>query len=305
MTPGAAPPPQEVPAPAAAPMQALPAAGVRTELRQGTRIFLDDAAAGRAGLAARLQVSPGTQRLQVEGQRGTKYENGIFVPRDDWRALSPAELALIEGSGPCDAGRDIRVFVLPEWLQQFFWDLDLGGLVAGEGFSATSDDPLFNAFCGEAQAALGALGVAARRLTVRFQRARSRSTTFDPEFGTFVGLHVDNFERRPIDTRHRSFPRLVVNLGLQPRSFVFINQPLIELFEPSGIARSPEAYRKYSWAYPLAHAFMAAVPDYPVVRLALDPGEGYAAPTQDLIHDGYTRDGEGIDVVLSGFVGEA
>ncbi len=284
--------------------EALADPAVWARLRCGTRVFLDDAAAARAGLAERLRLSGGTQRLEVEGQRGTKYENGIFAPRDDWRTPSPAELALIEGSGSCSPAHDIRVLVIPEWLQQFFWDLDLAPLIAGEGFSVTSDDPLFYAFCREAQEALSALGIPARRLTVRFQRARSRSTTFDPELATFVGLHVDNFERRPIDTRHRSFPRLVVNLGLQPRSFVFINLPLIELFEPSGIARTAETYRKFSWAYPLAHAFMAAAPDYPVVRLALGPGEGYTAPTQDLIHDGYTLDGEGIDVVLSAFVGD-
>jgi len=78
-----------------------------------------------------------------------------------------------------------------------------------------------------------------------------------------------------------------------PRSFVFVNLPLIELLAPSGIPHGPETYRRYSWAYALAHAFMAARPDYPVLRLELRPGEGYCAPTQNLVHDGYTSEGDG------------
>jgi len=273
-------------------------------LRRGVRIFIDEVPAAAEALALRLRVGSGTERLAVERQEGTKYEKGIFVPRNDWRALSPEELALVAGSGICDLARDIRVFSIPAWLHQFFWDLEPARLLEGSEFSSTVDDRLFNSFCAEAAAVLGTLGIGARRLTVRFQRGRGRSTTFDPEFGTFVGLHVDNFERRPIDLRHRSFPRLVVNLGIEPRSLVFINLPLIDLLEPSGIAHSPENYRRYSWAYPLAHAFMSAEPDYPVLRLLLKPGEGYSAPTQNIIHDGYTRDAAGTDVVLSGFVRE-
>ena len=273
-----------------------------SSLRRGVPVFLDDVPAAAADLSHRLRISSGTERLAVEGQQGTKYEKGIFVPREDWRALSGEELALLEGRGTCELAEDIRVFAIPAWLLQFFWDLEPARLVAGPEFSAKVEDRLFNAFCEEADAALAALGIPSHKLNVRFQKARARSTTFDPEFGTFVGLHVDNFERRPIDLRDRSFPRLVINLSLQPRSFVFVNLPLIELLEPSGIPHGPEAYRRFSWAYPLAHAFMAARPDYPVLRLELRPGEGYCAPTQNLVHDGYTREGDGTDVVLSGFV---
>jgi hypothetical protein len=273
-----------------------------SSLRRGVPVFLDEVPAAAADLSRRLWIASGTERLALEGQQGTKYEKGIFVPREDWRAPSGEERALLEGRGACNLAADIRVFAIPVWLHQFFWDLDPARLVAGPEFSAKVEDRLFNAFCAEAGAALGAAGIPSRRLNVRFQKARARSTTFDPEFGTFVGLHVDNFERRPIDLHDRSFPRLVVNLGLQSRSFVFINLPLIELLEPAGIPHSAETYRRYSWAYPLAHAFMAAQPDYPVLRLELRPGEGYCAPTQNLVHDGYTSESDGPDVVLSGFV---
>jgi hypothetical protein len=286
-------------------MSAALLADPRAGLCRGVRVSLDDAPAALGGLGNRLQLSSGTQRVCVEHQQGTKYESGIFVPKDDWHAPSVVELALLEGTGACGTTQDIRVFAVPGWLHQFLWDLDLSRLIEDPGFSTTVDDPLFNNFCVEACGALRTLGIPSRRLTVRFQKGGGRSTTYDPQFETFVGLHVDNFERRPIDVRHSSFPRVVVNLGLQPRSFVFINLPLIDLLEPSGIPHGRESYQKYSWAYPLAHRFMAAVPDYPAVRLLLQPGEGYVAPTQNLIHDGYMLGRNGVDVLLSAFANDS
>lgn len=285
-------------------------AGVK--LRHGARLFLDREPAAQAGPCDRLQINSGTRRVAVGRQEGTKYEGGIYLPRADWRAVSAVELTLLQGRGGYTPTRDIRVFAIPPWLHRLLWDLDLGRMIEDPGFSTTIRDPLFERFCIEAGGVLEALGIPSRRITVRFQKsggqlADGRSTTFDPEFETFVGLHVDNFERRPIDTRHLSFPRVVVNLGLQPRSFVFINLPLINLLAPSGIAHSRESYQRYSWAYPLAHRFMESAPDYPAIRLVLHPGEGYVAPTQNLIHDGYGPDGhesgeDGVDVVLSAFM---
>ena len=285
-------------------------------LRHGARLFLDREPSALAGLCDRLQINSGTRRVALEQPGGTKYEGtkyqrGIYLPREDWRAVSAVELTLLQGRGGYTPARDIRVFTIPPWLHRLLWDLDLGRMIEDPGFSTTIRDPLFERFCVEAGSVLEALGIPSRKITVRFQKggggkAEGHSTTFDPEFETFVGLHVDNFERRPIDTRHLSFPRVVVNLGLEPRSFVFINLPLINLLAPSGIAHSRESYQRYSWAYPLAHRFMESVPDYPAIRLLLHPGEGYVAPTQNLIHDGYGPDrrgpGEdGIDVVLSAF----
>ena len=301
------------------------AAGAK--LRHGARLFLDREPSALAGPCDRLQINSGTRRLaleQPEGTKyggtkyggtkyeGTKYQDGIYLPREDWRAVSAMELTLLQGRGGYTPTRDIRVFTIPPWLHRLLWDLDLGSMIEDPGFSTTIRDPLFERFCVEAGSVLEALGIPSRKITVRFQKsgggkAEGHSTTFDPEFETFVGLHVDNFERRPIDTRHLSFPRVVVNLGLEPRSFVFINLPLINLLAPSGIAHSRESYQRYSWAYPLAHRFMESVPDYPAVRLLLHPGEGYVAPTQNLIHDGYGPSGrepgeDGIDVVLSALV---
>lgn len=40
---------------------------------------------------------------------------------------------------------------------------------------------------------------------------------------------------------------------------------------------------------PLIHAFLRKYPEYPVMRLAVMPGEAYIAPTENMIHDGTTE----------------
>src|SRR5262245_57063280 len=106
-------------------------ADISNRLARGTSVFLDATPAKTADLSQRLRICSGTERIALEGQHGTKYEKGIFVPRDDWRVLSPEELSLVAGHDPCRLARDIRVFAIPPWLHQFFWDLEPARLVAG------------------------------------------------------------------------------------------------------------------------------------------------------------------------------
>jgi hypothetical protein len=46
-------------------------------------------------------------------------------------------------------------------------------------------------------------------------------------------------------------------------------------------------------------AFMSAFPDYPIVRLRLQPGDAYIAPTENILHDGNSSDVVEINHYLS------
>ena len=55
-------------------------------------------------------------------------------------------------------------------------------------------------------------------------------------------------------------------------------------------------------------AFFDLYPDHAIHRIRLAPGEAYIAPTDNLVHDGYTVGKRGIDVsfnVLGDFYGGA
>lgn len=99
-----------------------------------------------------------------------------------------------------------------------------------------------------------------------------------------AGLHVDDWDKA--QDRATSRNRLHLNLGREPRHFLYVNLPIDEAraLAPPGINDTLDRGNI------IGNSFMEANPDYPVVRVRVDPGEAYIAPTDYLIHDGDTTD---------------
>ena len=82
-----------------------------------------------------------------------------------------------------------------------------------------------------------------------------------------VGLHIDN-------QRGSSLHRISINLGSEPRYLLFINLSIDQLYrlvsETDGNVLS-----KTSGSSRICRAFMQLFPNYPVVKLRVNPGEAY------------------------------
>jgi hypothetical protein len=100
-----------------------------------------------------------------------------------------------------------------------------------------------------------------------------------------VGLHVDSWFDTPLSLREHSQNRICVNAGRSPRHFLFINLGLARM---NAILNGTDLSQMAYYGSDLGHEFMAAFPGYPVVRLTIQPGEAYIAPTENIIHDGST-----------------
>ncbi|NJL10409.1 MAG: hypothetical protein HC908_10210 [Calothrix sp. SM1_7_51] len=124
------------------------------------------------------------------------------------------------------------------------------------------------------------------------------STTYDYRTEAYIGLHFDNFTHPPVNKRSLAPVRVAINLGDEDRYFVYINLTLIEIFDILEIPHSQESYQKFVFASSLANSFMKKFPCYPVIKLRLKPGQGYIAPTQNIIHDGYTLGTSDLDINL-------
>jgi hypothetical protein len=101
----------------------------------------------------------------------------------------------------------------------------------------------------------------------------------------YVGMHVDSWVDTPLSTREHSQNRICINAGRSPRHFLFINVGLARM---NTILNGTELSSMSYYGSDLGHEFMTAFPGYPVVRLTVQPGEGYIAPTENIIHDGST-----------------
>ena len=86
--------------------------------------------------------------------------------------------------------------------------------------------------------------------------------------------------------------------GREPRYLLFINVPLMRMFQYLGL-RDPEDIRSDYRGLYVGHRFMSACSVYPVVRLQIDPGEAYIMPADNLLHDASTERTRFPDITLT------
>lgn len=117
-------------------------------------------------------------------------------------------------------------------------------------------------------------------------------TSFDPEEKIFVGLHTDNWDNLAWNKRNFARNRICINLGNEARYFLFINLTVATILAKLksckfAIEREPSVN------------FLTLFHSYPVVKIKLEPGEYYIAPTDNIIHDGSTEGKQYHDLVLT------
>ncbi|WP_159037021.1 hypothetical protein [Streptomyces specialis] len=102
------------------------------------------------------------------------------------------------------------------------------------------------------------------------------TTTLNRATGRRIGLHIDNWDKLPCSTRHQARRRLCYNLGPGARYLILGDADI------RTIARARHPHTDDLRAYAADHPLRC-------VRIRLDPGEGYLAPTELHPHDGSTQ----------------
>jgi hypothetical protein len=122
---------------------------------------------------------------------------------------------------------------------------------------------------------------------IHVHRPGLETVTIDLANRKFLGLHLDSWDRYPLEARARSLNRICVNIGVEPRHFLFVNLPLMNIARLLEQESPDSPDRAFDSVGP---AFMSRFPGYPIVRVRIAPGEAYIAPTDNLIHDASTFD---------------
>jgi hypothetical protein len=128
-------------------------------------------------------------------------------------------------------------------------------------------------------------------LNLSCSRAGLRTVTRDPVSGRFVGLHVDTFHDGYDDGRTAVGNRVSVNIGMRPRFFFFVPLTFRSLHARAGGRPGRND---------TAAEFLRANPWQPVVRLRIDPGDAYIAPTESIVHDAGSLPGTTDDLHVTG-----
>lgn len=72
----------------------------------------------------------------------------------------------------------------------------------------------------------------------------------------------------------------------------------MSMFQYLGLSDPQDIYEDFR-GLSLGQRFMRACPDYPVVRLQIEPGEAYILPTDNLMHDASTADNSFPDITVT------
>jgi hypothetical protein len=286
------------PAPVAAPIRLNPDVHA---LIPGLALSVADGAARRRGA---VQLSAGTQDAHDAGLLG--YADRSFVPRLPWRAPTDEEWATLTRpermpEGWIDPPGDrVSVFRVPESVLEPF--AQLRKLCHQDGslkrIQALSQDAAGRTALMEA--ARHALRLTyADRADLDAPNAYAKIPPGTPTMtagrdGRLTGLHVDNWYRRALEERAFSPNRISINLGARDRHLLYVNLPLRTIAELVAEARGGAHVDDV--AFTLPREFTRLFPGYPVVKLAIAPGEAYIAPTENIIHDGYAERSGAVDL---------
>jgi len=252
-------------------------------------------------LAERVALSEGLRVADpVEGE--VRFMEGAILPRGAFRAPTTKEIALLEARGRPSSSRGVgglrprTPFVVTILRGEGILDSALRrDACAGAATAETWADYVTSEACTLEMASAAERFAAPYHRggeddpVVTFSLTRKEpgllSLAFDRSIGEHVGLHFDNYDRLPVGERHRARNRLVFNLGTSERQLFLVNLPLMRV---RAMLPPPEGIMIQNWSEYLRVAFVRRFPDYPVVRVRLEPGEAYIASTDHLIHDGST-----------------
>lgn len=229
----------------------------------------------------RVALSDGVADLGGQHRQGKDYRPTAYVPAAPWRLPTASEFALLCPVTAADTSSFVGLVKLPEAALAALAPLHLDTMETEAEYLQLIEEERFTAALADCALEMWpycATASGLKALGVRVGPPGLPTVAADPD--RWAGLHVDDWDEAA--ERQSTRNRLCINLGREPRYFVFINRTVSQLDGETQAGGQLAGQRGTR----LGNSFMAAAPRYPVVRLRVDPGEAYIAPTDDLIHDG-------------------
>ena len=268
-------------------------------LHKGTQLFCQTNSDPQK---PRILMSSGTTQEIKPVEERLKYRSNTFVPQEPWRELSLAELKILGLNEPIlnksqwQLGSSMGICRFPDEVLAPLIDI-LERLELRAKTSLQSRKQLHQLLQNQIAQVINYLPryylypQQIETIGVSVQKGGLRTTTNDVNKSSnspkrvYIGMHLDSHDLHPLRRRHKSRNRICINLGREERFFLFINLPLMNMFHALGLSDKEDIFRHYR-GLNLGYEFMKRYPSYPVMKLRVEPGEAYIAPTDNIIHDG-------------------
>jgi hypothetical protein len=227
------------------------------------RVGIGIAYADRRGFQDRCAIATVTYGTDDPG-----YDADSVLPADDWAPLTARLASELAASSDAPASTLVELVRVP-------------------GVTTLDEIHRFQPFGGRRPA---------RFLGYTECAADQRTTTTDTRTMRRLGIHLDNFDRMPLERRHESRRRIGINLGPGPRFLVLTTQDIKGLARLTAlIERNPHTDQ--------VRRYVAQGGQLTCIRIRLEAGEGYLAPTELIPHDGSTW-GMSMPSIIAFWLGE-
>lgn len=244
----------------------------------------------------RLFLSSGTSPIEgvdpdIDPNMKHCYRGG-FVTSAPWRPVTGAELELLQMRRvPTHCFDTISIFKMPPALLQESRRLGVDQLTSQAEARKYDSDKKYLAFMEKLLHFLEAYIITDNDFEIKGLRCCNilglKGATYDHVDGKLPGLHIDSWDTRPWSTRKEARNRICINLGKESRYFLFVNlniSTVVDMIAGHEIVDYPNPKRNSAF-----NIFFELYPDYPIVKVELEPGEFYIAPTENILHDAMTE----------------
>lgn len=281
-------------------------------LRQEIQLFANDEA-GETG-HPRLWLSSGTSRAQEVAAHTVPYDPTAYIAKLPWRQPTPTERRMLwRHTLPRDWSKCIGIVRIPEMVLGPMHRLGLCDITSKQDILQLAQDPHYAEAVSDIHTYVKSVsrpGAEPRLTGLAYNAPELPTVTFNSETQSHIGLHVDSWDRLPLDRRHEATNRISINLGREDRYLLFINLTLRTVLECLANGARPFSPIQVGWkrmwrrllktrqksqphaiptgATAAGQTLMQRYPAYPVVKIRVAPGEAYIAPTENMIHDAST-----------------
>lgn len=252
--------------------------------------------AGSFTLGDGVEVVQGARRAaNLDGG----FDNDCYVPNADWRPPHDRWSNVVTSPQPDVFSHSVTVVDINPGTLNAFRD------VSSALLSADLDRRERRAYLAQLRLALlsdifercGVDSVEEDSLDIYVNPPGLVSTAYNFRDAVFMGLHLDDHQNLAVDQKQFGFHLLSINLGEAEHYFYFVDLPAIALLRHVTMI-APDKVATIRTARDLKDAFFSvAAAEARIVRLRLQPGQGYIAVTQNIIHDGATNTVGCTDVV--------
>jgi hypothetical protein len=184
----------------------------------GLKIYLD------RRVKDRLLLSDGVQRVDM--LNGILCKSPTYIPRKPWRSPSEQEIDMLTAAkSDLSSHQTVGIVKLPANLAAKFEKLGFANCKNHHETSILSATKEYKTLLNEIISyyeKFSDVKDASIPHNIYLGEANLLNNTFNQKEKTFIGLHLDSFERNS-ETRESARNRICINLGKDPRYLVFYN----------------------------------------------------------------------------------